>query len=145
MRKESISTASKFSQNPALIIRFKGNNLLEKTTALGGVEIGIINARLAAKVTGIAIISGFCKPKAALTTNTIGIIIVVSATLLISSVKNTPNRTKKTEAANQALFGNTDDQLPINSKKPVLLNPLAKVIPPPNITKMDHETLGNSL
>jgi acid phosphatase family membrane protein YuiD len=60
---------------------------LENTIALGGVLIGIINAQLVAIATGIANNKGsISNPFAIL--KTIGIAMVVNATLLIISVRN---------------------------------------------------------
>ncbi len=99
--------------NPARIMSLILIIPLENTIALGGVEMGIIKAQLAARVTGIANINPLI-PKPLAIPITTGIKIVVKATLLINSVMKSITVVSNISITHNDMFGIPAILLPIS-------------------------------
>ncbi len=108
--------------------------------AFGGVATGSMNAHEAEIVAGIINKRG-CIPMPAAVLASTGMKRLVVAMLDVSSVVKV-----KVVHVNEIMIGsgtlpNKDSCVPNHSAKPLLLNPPASAIPPPNRIKMPHGIL----
>ncbi len=108
---------------------------LEKTMALGGVPMGIMEAQLAARVMGMPNIKGLTPIASAMPVTT-GANTITWATLLITSLIKIDSTATATMSKSKELPENPANHFPSIPIRPAFSNAVASVMPPPNSNKI---------